>query len=281
MFRDRARLDRIRNWQSTDWYAAIFMRPIAILVMLVIADWEWLSPNLLTTLANLSKLAAAALILTGDRAAVVAAVVLLQLGLLFDHLDGTVARYRQTGTAFGSFYDKISDAITWFPVTMAVGWIAYQRSGDALLLVAAAIGAYSLVASGYSKWIIAHEEDRLAWDEARADPAAAVAARTARRPPAPPPHRSAAQWLSWLGRSMLQILRFEEVDLFFWTGLFLLWDRHLDWLLWGMAATQTFAMLSIVVRRALRVRAIDRIRAADPARAADLTPAHTNDTQSR
>ena len=271
---DRARLDRIRNWQSTDWYAAIFMRPVAILVMLVIADWQWLSPNLLTTLANASKLAAAALILTGDRGAIIAAVVLLQLGLLFDHLDGTVARYRQTGTAFGSFYDKISDAITWFPITMAVGWLAYQRSGDALLLVAAAVGSYSLVASGYSKWIIAHEEDRLAWDQAGADPAAAVAARTARRPLAPPPHRTGAEWLAWLGRSMLQIVRFEEVNLFFWTGLFLLWNRHLDWLLWGMAATQTVAMLSIVVRRALRVRAIDRTRAAD------LTRPLLDDTQS-
>ena len=59
---DQDRLRRIRNFQSTDWYPALFIRPLSILVMLVIADWRFLTPNRLTTIANLGKLGACALI---------------------------------------------------------------------------------------------------------------------------------------------------------------------------------------------------------------------------
>src|SRR5205814_1234514 len=85
------------------------------------SSWPWVTPNLLTTLANLAKLAGAALILPDRHGPTIAAVVLLQFGLLFDHLDGTLARYRRTGTAFGAFYDKLSDAITWLPICLAIG----------------------------------------------------------------------------------------------------------------------------------------------------------------
>jgi len=84
------RLRRIRNYQSKDWYAAIVMRPICILVMLIVADWKWLTPNVLTTLAIISKIVAAVLIAVDFDSYVIPAVVLLQLGLLFDHLDGTI-----------------------------------------------------------------------------------------------------------------------------------------------------------------------------------------------
>src|SRR5688572_26198966 len=109
---DRERLQRIRNFQSQDWYPALFIRPLSIGIMLVIADWKFLTPNRLTTLANVCKLAAAWFVFDGQSTSeLVAAVVLLQLGLIFDHLDGTMARYRRTFTKIGSFYDKVSDLI--------------------------------------------------------------------------------------------------------------------------------------------------------------------------
>ena len=137
---DRARLNRIRNFQSDDWYPALFIRPLTIAIMLVVADWRVLTPNRLTTIANLCKVAAAALIVPSWAAAVglggdagtIAAVVLLQLGVVFDHLDGTMARYRRTFTTFGSFYDKASDIITWFAISEAIGWRAYVESGEPL-----------------------------------------------------------------------------------------------------------------------------------------------------
>ena len=126
---DRERLQKIRNFQSTDWYPALFIRPLSILFMLVIADWKFLTPNRLTTIANVAKLGFCAVIVWWpDR--IVTAVVLLNLGIIFDHLDGTMARYRGTFTRLGSFYDKASDIVTWFLIMTAVGWAAARAHGD-------------------------------------------------------------------------------------------------------------------------------------------------------
>lgn len=245
---DRERLKRIRNYQSTDWYPAVFMRPLTILVMLIIADWQWLTPNRLTHLGNLCKLACAGLILVHDFACTVAAVVLLQLGCLFDHLDGTMARYRRQWSSFGSFYDKASDAITWFPIIMAVGWSAYRDSGDMLMIVLAAVHTYAMLALGYMKWTAHAEEQRLQWHRARTNPDEVIAQNT--RPPklSEPPERTPAQWIRWFLWSMAQIVRFEEMDFFFWVGLFLL-IGHVDILLWTLAGTQVLGVVIMAIKR--------------------------------
>lgn len=250
---DRERLKRIRNFQSKDWYPALIVRPLCILVMLVIADWRFLTPNRLTHLANLCKLAAAALIALGQHT--VLAVVLLQLGLLFDHLDGTMARYRRTWSAFGSFYDKVSDGITWFIITLCVSWSEYRDGGDAMMLVLGAVSSYSLLTLGYMKWVASAEENRLDWYRATSDPGV-IAKNT--KPPSlsQPPERSLRDWLAWFAWSMAQIVRFEETDLFFWTGLALLVGR-VDLLLWGMAITQGLGVLIMFGKRGLDVHRVD------------------------
>jgi len=257
---DQERLRRIRNFQSTDWYPAIFIRPLSILVMLVIADWRFLTPNRLTTVANLGKLGACALIafggVPGDLGDTVWAVVLLQVGIVFDHLDGTMARYRRAFTRLGSFYDKVSDLVTWFLIMLAIGWAAYRQTGDAHLLILAIASSFALDVMGYMKWLATAESERLRWFEARSD-AALVEKRTAAIVIAPPPARTRADWLRWFTRSWLQIVRFEEMDLFFWVGLGLLVNR-LEWLIWLLFATQTAILLSMIYRRTRDIIRVDR-----------------------
>jgi phosphatidylglycerophosphate synthase len=257
---DQERLRRIRNFQSTDWYPSLVIRPLSILVMLLIADWRFLTPNRLTTIANLAKLGACALIawypVPADMRATVWAVVLLQLGILFDHLDGTMARYRRAFTRLGSFYDKVSDLVTWFLIMLAVGWAAYRQTGDARLLVLAIASSFALDVMGYMKWLTAAESERLRWFEARAD-ASSLDRRTAPIVIAPPPERTRADWLRWFARSWLQIFRFEEMDLFFWVAVGLLTGR-LEWLIWLLFATQTFILLSMVYRRTRDIVRVDR-----------------------
>jgi phosphatidylglycerophosphate synthase len=191
-------VQRIRNFQSEDWYPALFIRPISIGMMLVVADWKLLTPNRLTALANLCKLAAAWFVFDGKTTReVVIAVVLLPVGLVFDHLDGTMARYRRTFTKLGSFYDKVSDLITWFVISAAFGWRAYGATDEAYYIVLALASAYALGAMGYMKWLVSAESERLRWLEARADPAAAIARRTAAIQIAPPPERTRADWIRW------------------------------------------------------------------------------------
>ena len=122
---DRARLAGLRNYQSSEWYAALVIRPLTIAVTYPLADWRWVTPNRCTTAGNLAKLAAAALILSPGHWLLAA--ILLQVGVVFDHMDGMLARYRRTFTKLGSFYDKVSDMITWTAIMGAAGWQAARR----------------------------------------------------------------------------------------------------------------------------------------------------------
>jgi phosphatidylglycerophosphate synthase len=265
---DRERLRRIRNWQSQDWYPAVFLRPLSILLMLVIADWKLVTPNRLTTLANLSKIAGTLLLLPSvearvaaavgwsPTASIIAAVVLLHLGAIFDHLDGTLARYRRTFTIFGSFYDKASDIVTWTAMSMALGWRAYVHTGDVLHLVLIHASAFALAIRGYLKWAANGEAEKLRWLRAKADPAAAVERATRPFTPSVPPERTAAQWVTWYLKSWLRIVQFEEMDLFFWVSLGLLLGR-LDLLAWMLFVTQVAGMSAMFVYRHLETHRYD------------------------
>jgi phosphatidylglycerophosphate synthase len=244
------RFQKIRNFQSQDWYPAIIVRPITILVMLVIADWKFLTPNRLTTLANIFKIAAVPLILMPQHW--IAAIVMLQLGILFDHLDGTVARYRRTFTKFGSFYDKVSDIITWPPIVLAAGWMAYVRQGHAYYIMFAAGAVIALCIRGYMKWLFQAEGERLRWLEAKKDPSL-IAKHTAPIIIKPPPVRTPAQWALWFAKSWLAILYFEEMDL----SLGLAIDR-LDLCMWLMAITQVPLMLVMAGVRLVWINRIDK-----------------------
>lgn len=230
---NRDRLRRIRNWQSSEWYAALVVRPLAILVMLVIADWRFVTPNLLTFLATVAKLLAALAILADEPAGLWAAAILLQVGLLFDHLDGTLARYRRAFTDFGSFFDKVSDAFTWFVILMAAGWVEARHGAGPLALILAATGAYWLLTLGHMKWL-----------------AETLRPRPSSGPPPEhqPPERSAREWLRWFFVKLAQIPRFEEVDQFFWLGLALVTGKVM-WFLWAAAVTQPFVAGYMFVKR--------------------------------
>jgi phosphatidylglycerophosphate synthase len=244
------RLRRIRNWQSSEFYARLVMRPLTILILLLIGDWRWLTPNRVTSLANAAKLLGAALLVIDHHDHGVAAAIWIQVGLLLDHLDGTLARYRGTTTTFGAFYDKVSDAVTWLAITGAVGWAAYRDSGDARLPLAAVASAYALLVLGYMKWIVVAEQKKLDWLESR------IAPRPVIQAPEGPPSRTARQWVRWFGSSLLRIVLFEEVDLFFWIGLGIVADR-LDLLCWLLVVSQGVQLVIMMIKRALQARALD------------------------
>lgn len=250
---DRERLKRIRNWQSSEFYARLVMRPLSILIMLVVADWPWLTPNVVTTLATIAKLTGAVLIVIDHHEHVIAAAILLQVGLLLDHLDGTIARYRGCGTTLGAFYDKVSDAVTWLAICGAIGWAAYRDHGDVLLPIAALASAYALLVLGYMKWIVAA--------------ATAVARRSpVVKPAQEPPTRTAKQWAAWFGSSVARAFLFEEVDLFFWIGLGLVLSR-LDLTVWLLAVSQLVQLVIMLVKRTLEARALDAAHRAQRAAA--------------
>ncbi|HEY4242395.1 MAG TPA: CDP-alcohol phosphatidyltransferase family protein [Kofleriaceae bacterium] len=229
------------------------MRPLTILVMWLVADWKWLTPNLVTTMANVAKLIGAVLLALDHHTHAVGAVLWIQLGLLLDHLDGTIARYRGCGTAFGAFYDKVSDAVTWLAIMSAIGWAAYHDHGDVRLAIAASASAYALLTLGYMKWMIAAQE-------AGTKAPAAL--------PHDPPQRTRREWAMWFLSSIGRIVRFEEVDLFFWIAVGVLAQRMdlLVILLLVSQAVQLCIMLTVRTKQAL---ALDTKRAAAAAAAVE------------
>lgn len=240
-----------------DFYPALVLRPISIAIMLVVADWKWLTPNLLTTLANLTKLAAIGLILQGDAGSLIAAAIVLQASGILDNLDGTMARYRNMASPLGSYYDKVSDILTWFPIVCAMGWVAYEQTGDGLMILLPAVSAYALAVMGYLKWLVYYERERLRWLEARQDPAVHVAKQCERKPISRPPERTVADWIKWFLWKLVQAVRFEEIDLYFWVGLFLILNE-LPILMWILGITQTLQMLAMLAKRTWEIRAVDR-----------------------
>ena len=236
---DKARLRRIRNIQSSEFYSRLVMRPLSILMMIACADWKWLTPNLVTTFANLTKLAGAIALVIDHHEHALLAVVLLQIGCLLDHLDGTLARYRQSGSAFGAFYDKVSDAVTWILISGAVGWAAYKDTHDVAMPILAMAAAYALLILGYMKWIVM-----------------AANQKSPTTPPVDPPSRTPLQWTGWVVESLFRAFLFEEIDLFFWIGVGVITGR-LDLLVYALAVSQAAQLLIMMIKRGLQMRAID------------------------
>ena len=253
---DRERLRRIRNYQNTEFFPALFLRPASILVTMVIGDWTWVTPNGVTLLATLLKFAAAGMFLVGDRCWLVAGALTLLAGAIFDHVDGTLARYRRTPSNLGFFYDTVSDAVTWFTTLAALGWVAYRRTDDVLLLVVAAGGAYALMVNGYTRSCVETAHERRKWKDAVADPVGTVERMASREEGGPPPERTGAQWFGWVLRCVGQIWRFQEMDLFFWVTLFVVLDKIPE-LLWLVAITQLVSLLVHFVIRSTQMHSFD------------------------
>jgi phosphatidylglycerophosphate synthase len=234
---DRERLRRIRNYQNTEFFPALFLRPASILVTIVIGDWPWVTPNRVTLFATLLKFAAAGMFLIDDHGWLVAGAITLLLGAIFDHVDGTLARYRKTPSNLGFFYDTVSDAVTWFTTLAALGWTASRREDDFTLIVVAAAGAYALMVNGYTRSIVETANERAKAKAAAAEPSPDLFRETG----GDPPERTRAEWLDWVLRCVGQIWKFQEMDLFFWVTVFVVLDR-LPELLWLVAFTQVAAM---------------------------------------
>ncbi len=239
-----SKLTRLRNWQSHEFWVRLFARPLSIVLLYPVADVPWVTPNLLTHIGNLFFAGAIAAMWLD---AWILAAVLLQLHLVFDNMDGTLARYRRCGTQFGSYYDKISDYFGISAMFLTVGWLAYlQDPTRPHLIVVGALIAISEILMGYSKWLTVATRLKVGKSPG-----------SARSGEVPPPARTPAQWALWVLDSVARIVLFEEVDYFFWVGLALIIGR-LDWVVYLLALVRTGAMLGTVAVRGFEMWRLDK-----------------------
>lgn len=233
---------KLRNYQSDDFWAMVFARPLTILFLLPLVEKKWVTPNRITLCSVLTKLAGSAYVFF-DRSysGGVIGAILLNLGLVLDNMDGTVSRFRNCPTKFGFFIDKTTDAITMTLMFWAFAFRAYdhvlanpqtimghQINPLVYLLIPILASATSYIA-GYSKWV----SERVMLDlkiseNYRKGNIEEFAAKMDRCPVwSTPPQRTFFDWIKWFFQAIFSILKFNEVDLFFWCALSLITEEYL------------------------------------------------------
>lgn len=197
----------LRSKWNEEWWSIAFGGPIGNVLNAFIADVPWITPNTITLVGFLCKLAIVPLVITGGFECDVAAVILLQFAVVCDCMDGSLARYRKKPSVLGAFLDKVTDAIGIVAIFGAFGWRVYTETDDALALLISVGIATSLVIRGYVYWVVAALEK----DAARATTGVDTRLDYSRM--------SAGDRLRLYIKSMPRIIAFNESDLYFWLGL--------------------------------------------------------------
>ena len=230
------RMTRLWSTKTSDdeWWSSFVTAPLAILFNYVVVDIRWLTPNLITVASFVSAIAAAGFVIVGGATNFVVAALLIHLSHVFDCMDGQMARYRQTMTAAGSYYDRATDQIQvamWFG---AVAYASYDQSGRVLpvFLAFAGVSFYSL--RGYTKYVEIHVE--MSRDKNHLERIAN--ARSAARAGDPEGRVSdLSTAVRWFISEQRKILRFDEGVFVFMLSLALVLDQ-LTPMLWIFALSQ-------------------------------------------
>lgn len=135
-------VDRFFNRKVSRWFTRIFL---AI----------GLSPNVITILAALIGLIAAAGFGVGTYSAGIAAALLFQLAAVIDCCDGEVARLTFTESPFGAWLDIVMDNVVHMAIFAGIAVGAYMHmAGNAGAWVPLALGSAAVLGNGLSFWLV-------------------------------------------------------------------------------------------------------------------------------
>lgn len=232
------RLSRLWATKTRDdeWWSSFVTAPLAVLVNYFVVDARWLTPTRITLASFVIALVATALIIAGGSANFVVAALLIQLSHILDCMDGQMARYRNSSSAFGSYFDRATDQMQvslWFG---AIAYAAYKQSSDVLPVFLALVGVAGYSLRGYTKYVAIHAEmcrdadylTRIAEDDSAHD--------DDQQAPA-----SFRLWeeLVWFITEQRKFFHFNEGVFVFMLSLGLLLNE-LEALLWAFAASQFY-----------------------------------------
>jgi phosphatidylglycerophosphate synthase len=139
-------LDRVND---EHWFGRLYMRKLSPRATQIFARLGW-SPNAVTVAFMVSGVAAGVVVAFGGLVTAIAAVVLVQAGLLFDCADGELARWSKRTSATGVYLDGIGHYLGEAALLVGLGLRAqgqlttsgrYVSAGLAAALLAALIKA--------------------------------------------------------------------------------------------------------------------------------------------
>lgn len=247
---DPARIAKLRQKQD-DAFVSIFLhRPLAILFLIPTADLRFITPNRITWASIVVRFAAAYLFLPArfhgpveSTATIASAIGLWHLGMVLDCMDGSLARYRQTGSGFGRFLDKVSDRIVGLLMVLALSLRAFDATGDVVPVALAMIYVSLTGTASTAKWI---ELGLYADAESKAHDPLEVAA----------PDRTLVDWLKYGLYSLRTIIVPTEMDLSLWGSIAVV--LHLEpYLFYYLAFFIIPHTCAALTTRALRIRRHD------------------------
>ncbi len=112
------------------WWASLFSGPAANLLLPLIAEKKSITPNIVTTSSLFLCFISCYFIGTGIPNFLFIGAILVQLVFILDCLDGQLARYRQAGSNFGAWYDRVTDRVKDFCIYLSIAWGHYNVYDD-------------------------------------------------------------------------------------------------------------------------------------------------------
>lgn len=203
----RERYRRLKTRSPRDWWTATFGDPVSWIVLAFIGDWKSITPNRLTVLTFITKVLASAMIAFGDRSLAIAGAIVLQAGVLFDHMDGNLARYRNASTLKGGFMDRILDGLSVLILFSALSWHVYTNGAPAIYLLLGPLAAGFYLTICYIYWTYAFMEYRELGDSQKTHPGAKNIST------------SDISTLTYILKGQKKFFNFNHIDYYFWVSL--------------------------------------------------------------
>ncbi len=133
-----------------EWWSRVFATPVAYGILMVVADWRWITPNRLTLLSLATALLACLLITMGEPSKLLIAAGIVQICYILDCMDGQLARYRNASSRWGAFADKWSDYVKFPGLLLALTIDAFRHDPT---LTPVVLGLASVFLVGYLPYI--------------------------------------------------------------------------------------------------------------------------------
>lgn len=222
----------MKTRQAKDWWTLTFGDPMSWLILSLVGDWKWITPMGITILSLFVRIAGAVTIALGAGGSLIWGVFLIQLGVVMDHMDGNLARYRKITNLTGGFMDRIFDGVSFLAIISGLGWLAVSQGAPFyLLLLAPLTGGFYLVIC-YMYWSYAYYELREFGESKLVKPGAIESDQS-----------DVPTWKIII-RGQKRILNFHHIDFYFWVSLSVVIGKPA----WGVWFLFTVVGINMILR---------------------------------
>jgi phosphatidylglycerophosphate synthase len=141
---------RDRTYKKRDaWWTVILVDPLASRLVRLVAPYRWITPNLLTLVATMLGVGAAACFAMQTRGWLIAGALLFHASFVVDCMDGKIARLNGTGSMFGAWFDFMFDRLRVVLCGITLFGGQFHRTGEEIYLWL----AYGVVAADLFRYL--------------------------------------------------------------------------------------------------------------------------------